>query len=256
MLANARFLESGNMPIVFGLGSGRCGTKSFAELVNGQPSSCCFHEANPSSMAWSGAEGTVGSLLRDFEAILNGEERHVALDRVVPNRVEPMARLLSLSQVKTIGDVANYYLNYVGFILEHRPDAKFVCMQRDRVGTIDSFVRKLHGSKSSSFRAFLKKNRARNHWLPSPSQQWTRDKIWDKCFPKFDLSADAPLADYVAAYYDFYYDWSRLLQNAHPLNFRIFDLGGLNCTNGRLEILEFCMPDSEHVDVEVHANKG
>ena len=91
------------MELIFGLGSGRCGTTSLAALLNRQPDVCCFHELAPSVMAWEGAEATVGSLLRDFGAIGEGGPRWVTADRVVPERETGLARLGALEQVTVDG---------------------------------------------------------------------------------------------------------------------------------------------------------
>ncbi len=238
------------------MGSGRCGTLSLAALLNAQSNACCFHEANPSCMAWEGTEGTICSLLRDFEAIQSGDARCVTVDHVTANRRKPLERLKSLAAVHLIGDVASYYLPYVDFILEHQPDARFVCLKRDRQQTIDSFVRKLEGKTTK--KGFWNKSdrKSRNHWLSQPTKGWARDNLWDRCFPSYALEPSAGLIDYVSRYYDEYYDTAEELQEKHPKHFRVFDMLSLNSDAGQLEILEHCYPGGVHSCVSVHENVG
>ncbi len=244
------------MGIIIGLGSGRSGTKSLAKLVDAQPGACCFHEINPSSMAWTGAEDTVYSLMRDFEATLNGGYRCATVDRVVPDRTEPLRKLKTIDRVRLIGDVANYYLPYVGFILEHWPDTRFVCLRREREATIKSFAQKLRGKPNKRGGIFKPKPKQFNHWLSGPANEWKSDKIWDRCFPKFELPEGAAIEDYIARYYDYYYELAETLEHQHPAHFRIFSLDSLASAQGQTELLEFCDPMADHVNIDAHVNKG
>lgn len=244
------------MELIFGLGSGRCGTTSLAALLNRQPDVCCFHELAPSVMAWEGAEATVGSLLRDFGAIGEGGPRWVTADRVVPERETGLARLGALEQVTALGDVASYYLPYVAFILEQAPGARFPVLRRDRDETVRSFVRKLtdHGGRVK--RRWWEPPQVRNHWLPRADKRWVSDLIWDKNFPGYDLPDGSGLEDYVARYYDDYYARVGALEEAFPESLRVFGLEHMTTRAGRAEILEFCLPGRAHVDAEAHLNKG
>lgn len=244
------------MGVVIGLGSGRSGTKSLATLLDAQQGACVFHEANPSSMAWTGTESTVYSLMRDFEAALTGGYRCATIDRVVPDRTGPLQKLRTMPEVRLIGDVASYYLPYIDFILEHWPDTRFVCLRRDRSETIDSFARKLHNKPKGRRRFFQPKPKPYNHWLPKLSRDWERDRIWDRCFPKFDLPAGSEVEEYIALYYDHYYEMSGDLEERYPDCFRVFELDCLSNAEKQAEMLDFCDPTVPHVLVDAHANKG
>lgn len=233
--------------ILFGLGTGRCGTSSLSTLLNGQPDTVCFHELNPSGMAWSGAETTVHSLMRDFMAILEGQNRAVTADLVSPNRLAPLPRLKRLRHVSSLGDVASYYLPYVRIILRRWPEVRFPCLRRDRSQVVESFVQKLASTTSQS---------SRNHWASPNDLRWKRDPIWDRCFPHFDDMAHKTLQAYVGQYYDMYYDEVERLIRKYPQNIRIFDTTMFNSKKGRSEILAFCLPDGPHRNFQVHANKG
>lgn len=231
--------------ILFGLGSGRCGTSSLAALMNGQPGVACFHELNPSSMAWSGAEATIGSLMRDFEAILAGEERVVTADLVSPNRLIPLTRLQELSQVHAVGDVGSYYLPYVEMMIQKWPGLRFPCLRRDREEVIASFAAKL---AHPSFHA------TRNHWASQADVRWQRDSIWDRCFPTFEGMQGESLERHIGRYYDLYNEMAESLASRYPNQVRIFSTDDLNTRQARARILEFCLPGRCHVDFEVHHN--
>lgn len=233
--------------IVFGLGTGRCGTSSLASLLNGQPETVCFHELNPSAMAWSGAEATIGSLMRDFIAILGGGELYVTADLVAPNRSAPLQRARSLPKISAIGDIGSYYLPYVPFMIEQWPGLRFPCLRRNRAEVIASFVRKLAQPEASV---------PRNHWSAENDKRWRRDAVWDRCFPTFDEMLDEDLEAHVARYYDAYYEMTEGFVTQYPDHLRIFEITDLNSSEGRQSLLDFCLPNRVHADFEVHENAG
>lgn len=115
--------------VVFGLGTGRCGTTSLAALIALQPGAVGSHERHGPAVAWVGGE-------REVDAVLD----EVAAD---------LARGASL-----VGDIGLYYLPYVGRIRARFPEARFVVLQRERQATVESFIEKT-ADKS-------------NHWAPTP----------------------------------------------------------------------------------------
>lgn len=232
--------------IVIGLGAGRSGTSSLAALLNVQPGTVCFHELNPSSMAWSKAESTVGSLMRDFCGILSGEYRAVTADLVSPGRLKHFTRLMELENIRAIGDVASYYLPYVDMLLEHWPAVRFPCLRRSRNEVIESFAAKL---RSPSMHP------PRNHWADPVDTRWSHDPIWYKCFPKVAAERQETLEDYVAMYYDLYYEMADKLAQRYPKRVRIFDLEQLNSPEGRHAIVAFCIPGKHYRDYAFHKNK-
>ncbi len=247
--------------MIFGLGSGRSGTASLAGLFNAQPNTVCFHEVNPSAMAWRGAEGTVISLLRDFRAILAGEERALTIDRTSPHRDGPVPRLRALDRVTGIGDVGHYYLPYVETILTRAPNARFPCLWRDREEVVESFIAKLalkpYGRMERS-RALIKGRSlptSRNHWAGPSDNRWQSDLRFDACFPSYDGMENDGLAAHLRRWHDDYYAEAERLAALHPDHVRIFDLSALNNQTKRRAILEFAMPGAEvEPDVSVHVN--
>lgn len=249
--------------IVFGLGSGRSATKSLAALLDAQPGTVCFHEANPASMAWQGAEDTVLSLLRDFEAILEGGTRAVTIDRTSPHRDGPVARMKSLPAVTGIGDVAHYYLPYVETILRHAPLARFPCIWRDRDAVVQSFITKLQLKPPRlrrRLRAWATGTRltvSRNHWAGPGDRRWQPDLRFDKCFPSYEGMRTADLAAHLRRWHHDYYTEVNRLAALYPDHIRLFDIGCLNDTAGRRDILNFCLPGGKITpEVTVHTNRS
>ena len=111
--------------------------------LNGQPETLCFHEINSSSMARSDAEATIGSVMRDFIAILGGGELGVTADPLVPNRNAPLPHACSLPKMSAIGDIVSYYLPYVPFMMDQWPGLRFQCLRRNRAEVITNFIVKL-----------------------------------------------------------------------------------------------------------------
>lgn len=247
--------------IIFGLGSGRSGTASLAGLLNAQPGTVCFHEANPAAMSWEGAEDTVISQLRDFHAILQGDTRAVTIDLTSPDRCGPVARLKALGQVTGIGDVAHYHLPYVETILAHAPQARFPCILRDREEMVQSFTAKLRLAPPGRARrlwAFLRRRplpRSRNHWAGPQDRRWQGDLRFDKCFPSYEGMATADLATHLRRWHRDYYTEVERLQSQYPDHIRLFDISCLNDADGRRTLLDFCLPGGKIApDVTVHAN--
>jgi hypothetical protein len=91
--------------MIIGLGSGRCGTTSLADLL-GIPHENCM-------LPWDFHEGRF---------------------RLAVHRAEHFG-----------GDVGFYYLNYVDRILQWKPKTKFVCLKRNRADTIRSWSKHMVG---------------------------------------------------------------------------------------------------------------
>src|SRR2546423_307998 len=95
--------------ILLGIGSGRCGTRSLANLLNRQPGTQVTHE-EPPRLPW-----------------------RIPHDRAMTHR---------LAQIEPIvGDVASYFLPYVQQAIEYSPGIRIVCLKRPREEVIDSFCR-------------------------------------------------------------------------------------------------------------------
>lgn len=258
-----QFARGDEAVIVIGLGSGRSGTHSLAQLLNAQEGSVCFHEVNPAGAKWSGAAGSVLAQVGQFNAILHGGPRdRISIDYSSPNRDAPLARLRELKEVELIGDIGLYYLEYVPHIVEAYPNVRFPCIRRGKAETVESFVNKVRllpldrrkriWEKLGRVFGIAGSPTHRNHWVDHNGTVWGRDRIWDKCFPKFPATT---LREALGLYWDYYYDRAKEIAAEFPGLLRIFDLDELNTDAGQRGVLEFCGVAKPTL-VDVHSNRG
>lgn len=181
------------MPLIIGLGTGRCGTLSLATLLDRQPAAHVTHERWHRHTAWTGSLAVVD---------------------------QAIGQMLSENTTLT-GDVAHYYLPYVPHIARRVPQARFVCLERNREEVIESFLHKI----------------GRGHrWLEHDGSHWQTDPVWDKCFPKYPIT-DRRRA--IARYWDEYAEHARHLAETLPDRFRIFPTETLNTESGQQTLLAF-----------------
>jgi hypothetical protein len=148
-----------NRRFIFGLGTGRCGSMTLANLLSLQDDCLVSHEVGGMPyLPWHIEQNSLNNYLKK----------------------------ISFRRENIVGDVAFYTLPYAKIILEKYPDTKFVVLQRDREETINSYMKKTEG---------------RNHWMSHDGAQWRLD-VWDKCYPKFDISTKK---EALGKYYDSYY---------------------------------------------------
>ncbi len=96
--------------LIFGLGTGRCGTVSLTKLLNAQPGTEITHEAY--TLPWEPDETKFYNSIHTILTLNAGR----------------------------VGDVAYYWLPYVSRILADHHDAKFICLYRDKKLVVKSFV--------------------------------------------------------------------------------------------------------------------
>lgn len=176
--------------ILIGLGTGRCGTTSLAHLLNAVRGCHVSHEHN------------------DIRSIMSWDFKEEAAKKAL----EILARRGGVA-----GDVAFYYLPYARWIAQASPEARFVCMMRDREETIDSYMRKTLN---------------RDHWS---SRCLGRD-AWDRMYPKFDTQ-DKKTA--LGMYWDSYYREVGELEKS-GVCIKTFRTEDLNSEEGVGKILKFC----------------
>ena len=195
---------------VFGLGTGRCGTLSLARLLAFQDEFLVTHEGLLMTGEKSFGERCLPLLAWEFSgqeigAYLNSAERAKGV---------------------TLADVAFYHLNYVPYLIRHLKWTRFVCLKRDKMATIRSF---LGWNKFNIFDSREERE----------SMQLT---VWHRCFPKYDvLTKEAALM----RYWEDYYRQSEWLAAHYPQNFRIFSTEALNSRHGVRAILSFLDIPSE-----------
>lgn len=185
--------------IVIGLGSGRCGTRSLAAILG------VTHEAMP--LPW---------------------EQHDTLFLGALRRVE-----------MSHGDVGCYWLNYTERVLRHHPDAKFVCLKRDRASTVKSWARRMRGSERFGLWVMHFDGIGRVH---APLM-----------FPDYGTM---PIEEAAGCYWDDYYEKAGKLEERYPENFRIFWMDRvLNDRKQQKRMLRFAGIDRK-VRLGKHKNIG
>jgi len=143
---------------IIGLGSGRCGTKSLAKLLNECKYCNVSHEFR-----------------RKRKEILNYRLRWYFTEKEIKDRVRYLKRIKG----KLVGDVASYYANYVEYLIQNLENVKFIYLYRDVDEVIKSFLKitKKKGKPDT------------NHWISYKhpdiiSGKYSKVK-WDRCFPKY-----------------------------------------------------------------------
>jgi hypothetical protein len=250
--------------IVIGLGTGRSGTASLATLLNAQVDALCFHEMNPSCVRFSGTDRPVLNTIEEFQTILDGGEPAqltVDLSRAVAARAYD--ELCRMRRVRLIGDIAFYYLSYVEEIAARNSDVRFICLQREREATIESWINKAAVSRWRSkwladrLASLITREpfyRSRNYWMVHDGSIWQIDPVWDKCFPKFEAT---DMRDAIGQYWDMYYQRAEELSELLPDVFRIVPTSRLGEPEAQRSLLEFCgIPADEQVHVEAHIHRS
>ncbi len=202
--------------LVIGMGTGRCGTVSLATLLDAQPAAWVLHEG-----------------------VLDGAHR------MLPWQPDPDAldRWLGTLRARSdghalFGDVGPYFLPYVELLAEREPEARFVCLKRDRAETVRSFLQKTEG---------------RNHWYDHGGDGWAEDPLWDPAFPSFD---EPDKAAALGRYWDAYYAEADRLAARHPDRFRVFPTETLNAAEGRAALLDAAGYTGERVlDLALRENR-
>src|SRR5689334_17661165 len=175
--------------IVLGMGTGRCGTHTLAELLNRQPDARVTHE-QPPLLTWRPCPGR--SAIR---------ERLERIKRTRPQRL--------------VGDVALFYLPYVEEALALEPNLRVIGLERPREEVITSFCRwadTVHPLPT-------------DHWAADPPPGWHHDPIWTRIFPQYP--GHASREERIGRYWDDYHRAAAELARKHPGRVRVFPTDAL-----------------------------
>ena len=104
--------------LIFGIGSGRCGTTSLSSILNDQSGANVTHEMS-------------GKIRLPWEF----DEK----------RIEAYLDSISKREEQIVGDVSFYLINYMPYIINRFPNCKIVALKRNKEETIDSMMRKTLG---------------------------------------------------------------------------------------------------------------
>lgn len=251
--------------IIIGLGTGRSGTASLANLLNAQTDSMCFHEMNPSCMRWDGTPRPAVNMVEEFDAIIAGgptDRLTVDLSRAVA--AQAYDELRAMPRAKLLGDIAFYYLTYVEDLIAASPNVRFVCLKRDKTQTVKSWERKSSlghwrskavGEKVSAALTRQPYVDSRNFWMEHDGTKWAKDEVWDKVYPKFKGPTKR---EAIEQYWDFYYQEAEKIAAKHPDIFRIVRTEDLDEKDFQKELLEFCgiaPADQVHADAHIHKSQ-
>lgn len=142
-------------------------------------------------------------------------------------------------KTEIVGDVAFYWINYVDWIFEHiDSEARFICLQRNRDDTVDSFMR-------------MTAAHDRNHWTRDRHVRGnTVEPYADRAFPKYHGTKEEALG----LYWDEYYRTATGLQKKYPDNFRIFPMDDLNDIDRTKKLLLFAGVSCDWQLTTTHAN--
>ena len=193
-------VKGSNASIILGLGSGRCGTHTLAEVL-GQQREAHFTHEQPPLLAWRRAPSAPGIRER--------------LDRLRRTRSGPY-----------IGDVASFYLPYAEEAIAAEPGIRMICLERPRDEVVASFGRWLDAIYPIPT----------DHWSRNPAPGWHQDLYWSRIFPKYDA---AGREEAIRLYWEEYHRTAEELASRFPEHFRIFPTAALNDERGLRAILTF-----------------
>ncbi len=252
--------------IIIGLGTGRSGTASLANLLNSQTDALCFHEMNPSCVKFAGTPRPILNTIDEYQAILDGgDSAMLTVDLSRGVAAKAYDELCKMPHLNLIGDIAFYYLTYVEKIAAHNSNVRFICLKRDRSKTVQSWIRqaslgkwpsKRLGDRISSLIVREAYHESRNFWMEHDGSVWQPDPVWDKCFPKFP---GPTMQEAIEQYWDYYYEQSEVLAKKLPNVFRIVETEQINIPEFQSDLLSFCgvAPENQiNADAHIHKSKA
>jgi len=207
---------------IIGCGTGRCGTKSLAKLLDSQDGWTCTHEKLP-RLPWK-------------------------IDRILARD-----RVRYFNNHEKFGDVAFYYLPYIEMMFEEIDDLKVICLERDEEEVVNSYIVKMSNTDPP-----------RNHWTDHDGKVWTKDPIWDRAYPSYDLGDPLPSElprppeeykeEVIRLYWNEYHETAEWLSK-HYIDFEVFDTEFLNSKQGQENIFEFLEIEDPNLNVGIRENK-
>ena len=209
-----------NQHIILGVGTGFCGSRSLARVLNQQPAfQVSVNDAR--LLPWKRPAGVA----------------------VLPER---LARWRKQRDGQVLGDVGSSYLPYVEELVALEPAVRIVCLKRPREEVVTAFCQWLDDRYPLQI----------NHWAEKPAAEWHHDPLWTRCYPQYDTP---DREEGLRRYWTEYYGRAEELAKRFPQNFRIFDmLQALNTEAGQREVLAFVgvPPEKQVLAVGAHVRPG
>lgn len=202
---------------IIGFGTGRCGTKSLAKLLNHCNNVNVSHEFRTRfdpgyRLAWT------------F------------------NEHEAKERLQNLKKIsgKLVGDTAHYYLNYIPYFSELLGDnIKFIYLHRPSEEVRDSFLKKTN----------------KTHWIPKDHPCFRQHEKWTRTFPQYPNAKDNKnaLMHYIAEYLHESYIYSYVFKK----KMFVLETKDLNNKTKQKELFDFLeIPEKDRIYQKVWENKN
>jgi len=172
------------------MGTGRCGSASFWNILNKQVGVAC--EAEFKRCPWKvQVNGLIHNLVRMYGVAMFYKDVYLSIAS------------------------AMWFLPYTDIIMDAIPDSKIVCLKRDKRGTVNSWIKK-SVTPSGDFRNWF--TAADSKYRGGRESKHTYYQYY-RCFPHFDL----PFEEAVEAYYDEYYRMSGEMEEKYPRNFKVYE---------------------------------
>ena len=212
--------------LIIGLGTGRCGTRSLAKLLDSHDEISAGHEQK--YMLWDPDAKVADKFLRKL--LNNGS--------------------------KLSADVGFYWINYVDHISDNYPGTKFICLKREKEKVIESFMRgdvnpmhsnlilELMSDKITRLRDTVTQEEL--YEMDENTREWVEtywdEPMLDNCilkefFPNYDGGGRR---DYLSRYYDDYYEKAKAYAKKYMQNFVLMDMDfALNSQKGINTIFNF-----------------
>ena len=259
---DAALVGQGVRRVVIGLGSGRCGTRSLAELLGAQRDCRAEHEM------------LVGGSMLSWEARQLAGKQHRIPDSAADWRLQRVLQQYDVFDRWGTGTAAAVSSSALAYAHEYLTlDAERSSTEESRKPSLRIVV--LRRPADQVVRSFLRKTEGRNHWQhvdewgPGIGPRWARDRTWDATFPNMQAppATSEPgaatgvwsKADAIRAYWELYYAVAEGLARRHPSRLRVFDMASvLGEEHAQREMLEWCGFSAAElvIDTAIVKNKG
>jgi hypothetical protein len=206
--------------IVLGIGTGRCGLRSLAAVLNRQQDAQSSYE-EPPWLPWERRGGQ--QVLRDRFA------------RFRQNGKKPL-----------LGDVASFYLPYLEDAIAVEPEVRVVCLRRPCEEVVASFCEWLDQNTPLPM----------NHWSRQPAPGWHHDPNRTRIYPQYETQNRE---EGIRRYWNEYYQQADELRRRFPDHIRVFDMcEALNTEAGLGELLGFVgiAPERQVLAVGTHVDRN
>lgn len=217
--------------LIIGCGTGRCGTLSLSKLLNLQPDTDITHE-----------RFHIGARFRPDD-----EFTYQLSYECNPHKLEHALKRLFERETSIVGDVAFYWINYIGVLLALKPSTKFICLKRNKHDVVESFWMRddgkpVGGPDLHGLNMTVKGVELAGQYLDLRSHRGPAMK---------------QLKEGTGQNWETYYAVSEILEKKYPKSFKIFPTEALNSEDTVKEILIFMgfAEDNQVVQAGIWENK-